>query len=49
MVKNLNIALEEDDYQRLKSIKEEAGLTWEEFVTEAGECLRERHLENNDD
>ena len=41
MVRNLNVALDDDDYERASAVKEDLGLTWEEFVVEATEALEE--------
>lgn len=42
MVRNLHATLDDDVYQEVKDVKDELGLTWEEFVVEAAECLQER-------
>ncbi|MFC3957873.1 hypothetical protein [Halovivax cerinus] len=41
MVKNVNVALDDRDYQKAIDAKDELGLTWEEFIVEAAECLEE--------
>lgn len=32
MVKRLNVPLNDDDYGRANDVKEELGLTWEEYI-----------------
>jgi len=41
MVRNVNVALDDNEYQEVKQIKEELNLTWEEFLIEAAICLEE--------
>lgn len=43
MVKRLNVALNDDDFQKVKSVKDDLDMTWEEFVLEATECLQDDH------
>lgn len=45
MVKRLNVALEDADFESIEQVKVELGYTWEDFVIEAAECLREREEE----
>lgn len=42
MVRRLNIALNDSDYDEIKAVKENIGLSREEFVNEAAECLHVR-------
>jgi hypothetical protein len=42
MVTNLNITLDDDIADSARSVKDDLGLTWAEFVEAAAECLRER-------
>jgi len=39
MVKRLNVPLDDSDYERVSEVKNELGLTWEEFLIEAANCL----------
>ena len=41
MVRNVNVALDDSDYEEVNRVKEELDLTWEEFIIEAAECLDE--------
>lgn len=42
MVRTLNVTLDDADFEQIKSVKEELGLTWEEFALEATEALKQR-------
>jgi len=46
MVRNVNIALDDSDYDEINQVKEELGLTWEEFIVEAAVCLDEHGPED---
>lgn len=39
MVTHLNIALDDDAAERVRSVKEDLGLTWAEFLVEAADAL----------
>ncbi len=39
MVKRLNLILDDDVHARLKQLKQELGLTWEELLIKGAECL----------
>jgi len=41
VVKTLNISLNDEDYERVQSVKQNLGVTWAEFVTVAAEELDE--------
>ena len=41
MVKNVNAALDDADYQRAKDVKDQLGLTWSKFIMEATRLLGE--------
>lgn len=43
MVRNVNVALDDSDYDEINQVKEELGLTWEEFIIEAAACLEEHN------
>lgn len=45
MVKRLNVALEDADFESIEQVKDKLGYTWEEFVLQAAECLQERERE----
>jgi len=42
VVKRLHLIFEDQEYQRLREIKDRLGLTWEKFLLEAARCLEER-------
>jgi len=37
MVKQVHVALSDEDHSKAKGIKDELGLTWEEFILRAAE------------
>jgi len=39
MVRNINVSLDDADYDDAKAVKDSMDLTWEEFVIEAAEQL----------
>lgn len=45
MVTTLNITLDDDVADELRQVKAELGMTWPEFVEEAGRCLKERETD----
>jgi len=45
MVRNVNIALDDRNYEEINRVKEELGLTWEEFIVQAADCLDEHGTE----
>jgi hypothetical protein len=47
MVKRLNIPLNDSDYEHAKQVKQELGLTWEQFIIEAADSLKETSTEEN--
>jgi methionine synthase I (cobalamin-dependent) len=42
MVRTLNVTLDDSDFERAKSVKEELNLTWPEYIREATEALAEQ-------
>jgi hypothetical protein len=42
MVRTLNVTLDDSDFERIKAVKEDLGLTWQEFVLQATDALEER-------
>lgn len=42
MARTLNVTLDDADFEQIKTLKEELGLTWEEFALEATEALKQR-------
>lgn len=42
MVSTINVTLDDRDAERIKEVKEELGLTWPEFLSEAADALAER-------
>lgn len=46
MPRNVNVALDTSDFEYVERVKEDLDLTWEEFLTEAAECLEEREDES---
>lgn len=46
MVKRLNVALEDADFESIEQVKDELGYTWEQFVLEAAECLQDRERDD---
>ena len=42
MVRTLNVTLDDNDFERIKAVKEDLGLTWQEFVFQATDALEER-------
>ncbi|MFQ3319399.1 MAG: hypothetical protein ACI80F_001463 [Natronomonas sp.] len=42
MVRTLNVTLDDGDFEHIKDVKEELGLTWQEFILQATEALQER-------
>lgn len=41
MVKQLHVALSDEDHANAKEVKDELGLTWEEFILRAAEELQD--------
>jgi hypothetical protein len=41
MVKNLHVTLDDTDFEKVKEVKDDLGMTWEEFVLEATDRLAE--------
>lgn len=39
MVKRLNVPLDDEDYEEISAVKQDLGLTWEEFLIESADCL----------
>ena len=37
-----NVTLDDSDFERIKAVKEDLGLTWQEFVFQATDALEER-------
>lgn len=46
MVRTLNVTLDNSDFENAERVKEELGLTWQEFVIEATDALEQ--LEESD-
>lgn len=44
MVRRLHITLGDDDFERVQAVKEELGVTWEEWALEATDALERRAL-----
>jgi len=42
MVRTLNVTLDDSDFEQIKKVKEDSGLTWEEFVIQAADALKQR-------
>lgn len=42
MVRTLNVTLDDSDFEQIKDVKEDLGLTWQEFVLQATDALQER-------
>lgn len=42
MVRTLNVTLDNTDFEQVENVKDELGLTWQEFVIEAANALAER-------
>lgn len=45
MVRNINVALNDADYDEVTRVKQDLDLTWEEFVMQAAHCLDEHGTE----
>ena len=39
MVRSINVTMDDEDYQDAKSVKDQLGLTWEEYINRAREEL----------
>jgi len=37
MVKHIHATLDDDDHERVEAVKDELGVTWEEFIIQAAE------------
>lgn len=42
MVRTLNVTLDDSDFENAERVKEDLGLTWQEFVIEATEAIEQR-------
>lgn len=42
MVSNIHATLDDQEAERVKAVKDELGLTWAEYLTEAADVLEER-------
>lgn len=42
MVRTLNVTLDDSEFEDVERVKDELGLTWQEFVTQAADALAER-------
>lgn len=43
-VRRIQATVTAEDFERIKSIKDELGMTWDEFVVKGAECLA-RHTD----
>lgn len=42
MVRTLNVTLDDDDFEQIKRVKENSGLTWGDFILQASDALKQR-------
>lgn len=40
MVRTLNVTLDDSDFEDIQDVKDNLGLTWQEFVIEAADALK---------
>lgn len=43
MVRTLNVTLDDDTFAQVEHVKNELGLTWEEFILEAANALEAKN------
>lgn len=43
MPRTINVTVSDTEFERLNDIKDEFGMTWREFVVEAGSCLEDHY------
>jgi len=41
MVRTLNVTLDDSDFEHIKNVKEELGMTWQEFMLQATDALEQ--------
>jgi hypothetical protein len=42
MVRTLNVTLDDSDFEQVEHVKDELGLTWQEFVIQSADALAQR-------